>query len=127
MVFLTKGVFYPEAIPQKRLGCQGAGDTGSVRIDGNFKGTIIGGGMLVIGEGADVESDIHVDAVMISGEVHGQIDARKIIQIYSTGKVFGDLKTPSLPSRKGRIRGNLPYGVRWSRDPYPAFGGDNCR
>ena len=74
---------------------------GSVRIDGDFKGSIFGNGMLVIGEGAEIEADIHVDAVMISGEVHGQIDVKKQIRIYSTGKVSGDLNTPLFAVEEG--------------------------
>jgi cytoskeletal protein CcmA (bactofilin family) len=66
---------------------------GSVRIDGDFKGSIFGSGMLVIGKNAKIEADIRVDAVMISGDVRGQIDAKRTIQIYSTGKVLGDMNT----------------------------------
>jgi len=67
---------------------------GSVRIDGDFKGSIFGSGILVIGKGAKIEADICADAVMISGDVRGQIDVKKKIRIYSTGKVLGDLNTP---------------------------------
>ena len=74
---------------------------GSVRIDGDFKGSIFGNGLLVIGEGAEIEADIRVDAVMISGEVHGQIDVKKQIRIYSTGKVLGDLNTPLFAVEEG--------------------------
>ena len=74
---------------------------GSVRIDGDFKGSIFGSGTLVIGEGAEIEADIRVDAVMISGDVRGQIDVKKQIRIYSTGKVSGDLNTPLFAVEEG--------------------------
>jgi cytoskeletal protein CcmA (bactofilin family) len=74
---------------------------GSVRIDGDFKGNIFGSGTLVIGEGADLEADIRVDSVMVSGEVRGQIDVKKQIRIYSTGKVSGDLNTPLFSVEEG--------------------------
>ena len=74
---------------------------GSVRIDGDFKGSIFGNGMLVIGEGAEIEADIRADAVMISGEVRGKIDVKKTIRIYSTGKVLGDLNTPLFAVEEG--------------------------
>ena len=74
---------------------------GSVRIDGDFKGNIFGSGTLVIGEGAEIEADIRVDAVMISGDVRGQIDVKKQIRIYSTGKVMGDLNTPVFAVEEG--------------------------
>ena len=74
---------------------------GSVRIDGGFKGSIFGNGTLVIGEGAEVEADIRVDSVMVSGEMRGQIDVKKKIRIYSTGKVTGDLNTPVFSVEEG--------------------------
>jgi cytoskeletal protein CcmA (bactofilin family) len=74
---------------------------GSVRIDGDFKGNIFGSGTLVIGEGAELEADIRVDSVMVSGEVRGQIDVKKQIRIYSTGKVLGDLNTPVFSVEEG--------------------------
>lgn len=74
---------------------------GSVRIDGDFKGSIFGNGTLVIGEGAEIEADIRVDSVMVSGDVRGQIDVKKKICIYSTGKVTGDLKTPLFSVEEG--------------------------
>jgi cytoskeletal protein CcmA (bactofilin family) len=74
---------------------------GSVRIDGDFKGSIFGSGTLVIGEGAEIEADIRVDSVMISGDVRGQIDVKKQILIYSTGKVLGDLNTPVFSVEEG--------------------------
>jgi len=74
---------------------------GSVRIDGDFKGSIFGNGTLVIGEGAEIEADIRVDSVMISGEMRGQIDVKKIIRIYSTGKMMGDLNTPVFSVEEG--------------------------
>jgi cytoskeletal protein CcmA (bactofilin family) len=74
---------------------------GSVRIDGDFKGSIFGSGTLVIGEGAEIEADIRVDAVMISGDVRGQIDVKKQIRIYSTGKVTGDLNAPVFSVEEG--------------------------
>jgi cytoskeletal protein CcmA (bactofilin family) len=74
---------------------------GSVRIDGDFKGTIFGNGTLVVGEGAKIEADIRVDAVMISGDVRGQIEAKKKIKIFTTGKVAGDLNAPTLAVEEG--------------------------
>jgi|WetSurMetagenome_2_1015567.scaffolds.fasta_scaffold29372_3 cytoskeletal protein CcmA (bactofilin family) len=74
---------------------------GSVRIDGDFKGSIFGSGTLVIGEGAEIEADIRVDNVMISGKVHGKIDVKKQIRIYATGKVTGDLNTPVFAVEEG--------------------------
>jgi cytoskeletal protein CcmA (bactofilin family) len=38
---------------------------------------------------------------MISGDVHGKIDVKKKIRIYSTGRVAGDLNTPLFAVEEG--------------------------
>ncbi|HEX7416284.1 MAG TPA: polymer-forming cytoskeletal protein [Smithellaceae bacterium] len=67
---------------------------GSVRIDGNFQGEIYGQGSLVIGEGALVKANIAVKSIYIGGEVQGSIEAKEKIDIQSTGKFLGDVRTP---------------------------------
>lgn len=85
---------------------------GSVRIDGDFKGSIFGNGTLVIGEGAQVEADVRVDSVMVSGEMHGQIAAKGKICIFSTGKVIGDLNTPIFSVEEGAFFEGTCHMVR---------------
>lgn len=67
---------------------------GSVRIDGNFQGEIYGQGSLVVGEGAIVKANIAVKSIYIGGEVQGSIEAKEKIDIQSTGKFLGDVRTP---------------------------------
>ncbi|MBE3085004.1 MAG: polymer-forming cytoskeletal protein [Bacteroidetes bacterium] len=68
--------------------------SGSVRIDGNFQGEIYGQGSLVVGEGALVKANIAVKSIYIGGEVQGSIEAKEKIDIQSTGKFLGDVRTP---------------------------------
>jgi cytoskeletal protein CcmA (bactofilin family) len=70
-------------------------------LDGVFKGDIFGSGTLVVGEGAEVEADIHVDSFLISGTVRGQIDVKKSVKIYSTGQLLGDVNTPTFSIEEG--------------------------
>lgn len=84
---------------------------GVVRIDGDFKGEIFGEGTLVIGDGSHTEADITSDIVLISGEVHGQIKAGARIEIYPTGRLFGNMNTPSLVIKEGAVfLGNVCMG-----------------
>ncbi|HVO67423.1 MAG TPA: polymer-forming cytoskeletal protein [Syntrophales bacterium] len=76
---------------------------GTVRIDGDFNGEIFGEGTLVVGEGAHVEADINVESIMVSGDVHGQIEAGGRIEIYPPGRVLGNIKTPVFIVREGAI------------------------
>lgn len=73
----------------------------SFRIDGKFTGTIMSDGDLIIGEGGEIEGDLHVGQVFISGTVRGTVRAVRKIRITSTGKVFADLDTPVLAVDEG--------------------------
>ena len=50
---------------------------GTVRIGGSFKGEIFTNDTLVINPGAKVEAQIEADTVIISGQVKGNIFARR--------------------------------------------------
>jgi cytoskeletal protein CcmA (bactofilin family) len=76
---------------------------GSVRIDGDFHGEIMGGGTLVVGEGARVRANINIDSVLINGGVHGHVDVKERVEIFPTGKLFGNVRTPILVIREGGI------------------------
>ncbi len=76
---------------------------GTVRVDGKFKGEIRSNGMLHVGEGALVEAELNVDKAVISGEVRGTINAVSRVELKAPGKVFGDVKTPTLIVGEGVI------------------------
>jgi cytoskeletal protein CcmA (bactofilin family) len=76
---------------------------GAVRIDGRLKGEILSEGTLIVGETADVESDIKVGEIFISGKVSGNIAARNRIEIRAPGKVFGNIRAPIVVINEGVI------------------------
>lgn len=92
---------------------------GSVRIDGDFKGDIFGNGTLVIGEGAEVEADIHVDNILVSGEVRGQLDVKKSVRIYAPGKLVGDVNTPVFSIEEGAFFEGTCHMVRSEAEVHP--------
>jgi len=67
--------------------------TGAVRLDGKFKGEILGKGTLVVGQGGRIEADIQVDSLMIGGDVRGTVEVRERMEIDSTGRLTGNVKT----------------------------------
>jgi len=71
------------------------------RIDGVFKGKILSGKGLIIGEAAEVEADIEVDSLTINGRVKGSIRAKEKIEIFSKGRVIGTVTTPKLIIEEG--------------------------
>lgn len=76
---------------------------GMVRIDGRFKGEINTKGTLIVGETAVIDSDIYASNVVSSGEIRGHIVAGEKIEIFSPGKVFGDIEAPSVTINTGVI------------------------
>lgn len=67
--------------------------TGAVRLDGKFKGEILGKGTLVVGQGGRIEADIQVDSLMVGGDVRGTVEVRERMEIDSTGRLAGNIKT----------------------------------
>jgi len=76
---------------------------GTIRIDGHFKGEISADGSLIVGEGAMIEAIMHLSYISISGEIHGNIIADNRIEIHPAGKVFGDIKAPTVVIDEGGI------------------------
>jgi cytoskeletal protein CcmA (bactofilin family) len=76
---------------------------GTVRIDGVLKGEVFSEDVLIVGEGARVEAEIDVGAIIIQGTVIGNIRAKRSIEVLAPGHVNGDLTTPSLQIEKGVI------------------------
>ena len=68
----------------------------SFRIDGKFKGKILSGSSLIIGETGDVEADIEAGSISINGRVKGTLGATELIEIFSQGRVIGKMVTPKL-------------------------------
>lgn len=71
------------------------------RVDGKFTGKVNTAGDLIVGEGGEVEGDLRVGQVFISGTVRGTIRAARKIQISSRGKVFAEIDTPALVVEDG--------------------------
>lgn len=73
----------------------------SFRIDGKFKGKILSGSSLIIGETGEVEADIEAGSISINGRVKGSMAAVDRIEIFSQGRVTGKLVTPKLIIEEG--------------------------
>jgi cytoskeletal protein CcmA (bactofilin family) len=73
----------------------------SFRIDGKFKGKILSGSSLIIGETGDVEADIEAGSISINGKVKGTLTAAELIEIFSQGRVIGKMMAPKLIIEEG--------------------------
>ncbi|HXI11459.1 MAG TPA: polymer-forming cytoskeletal protein [Thermoanaerobaculia bacterium] len=75
----------------------------TMRIDGRFVGKILSKNELIVGESANIEGDIHVGKIAISGTVRGTIKADQKIEIHRSGRVYSDLETPALIIEEGAV------------------------
>ena len=74
---------------------------GTLRIDGNFHGSISTGDSLIIGEHAIVHADIRVGDIEVHGQIFGTIIAKRRVEISASGRVRGDILTPVLSMTPG--------------------------
>lgn len=76
---------------------------GTVRLDGHFKGEIRTHNVLVVGQTARIDAQLHVGSVIIHGHVVGDIYASQAIEIHAPARVIGNLNTPQLFIAKGVV------------------------
>ncbi len=74
---------------------------GTLRIDGEFEGTVNCPGTLVIGKGGRVKADVKVNNAVVGGNVMGNIDANEKIELQAGSRVEGDIKTTRLVIDEG--------------------------
>lgn len=91
---------------------------GDVRIAGRFKGDVQVDGNFRIDAGARLEGQVRAGVVVVGGELQGNVDAAKQVDVLSTGVIVGDVKAASITVASGaRMRGHVEFG--WD-EKYPA-------
>ena len=77
--------------------------SGTVRIDGKFEGQVITEDTLIIGETGHLTAEISAGTVICMGYVEGTVMASQKIEIHSTSKVVGSIKSPALHIELGGV------------------------
>ncbi|MFQ5789684.1 MAG: polymer-forming cytoskeletal protein [Acidobacteriota bacterium] len=76
--------------------------TDTLRIDGTFEGSVRGR-TLVVGETADVNADIEVGSVFVSGRLRGRVQASERVELQRTARVQLELDTSVLVIEEGAV------------------------
>jgi cytoskeletal protein CcmA (bactofilin family) len=85
--------------------------SGDVRIAGRFKGDVQVDGNFRIDAGARLEGQVRAGVVVVGGELQGNIEAAKQVDVLSTGIIVGDVKAASITVAAGsRMRGHVEFG-----------------
>ena len=71
------------------------------RIEGKLKGELRATDLVVIGAQAVVHANVHVEKLVVLGEVHGQVTGVSRVEICAGGRVFGEIETRTLVVREG--------------------------
>lgn len=73
----------------------------SFHIHGKLTGSIVSKGELRIGERGEVDGEVDVRYVLVSGTVHGVLRASEKVEVTAQGKVYADIFTPVLVMEEG--------------------------
>lgn len=85
--------------------------TGSIRIAGRFKGDVHVDGNVSLEAGARLEGHVKASVVSVGGELVGNIENAKRVELLETGVINGDVKAGSLTVAAGsRMRGQVEFG-----------------
>jgi cytoskeletal protein CcmA (bactofilin family) len=85
--------------------------SGHVRIAGRFKGDVQVDGNVSLDAGARLEGQVKAHVVSVGGELIGNIDNAKRVELLETGVINGDVKAGSLTVAAGsRMRGQVEFG-----------------
>lgn len=76
---------------------------GLLRIDGDFRGVVKGRGVVLIGEHGRIIGDVYAKSVRVGGKIKGNICALQKVEILSTGKLIGDLRTNRFLAEEGMV------------------------
>lgn len=72
------------------------------RVEGTIRGEIWGEGILVLGEGADVDARIEVGTLVVrAGTLRGEVSARELIEVHPEAKVYANITAPVIDLAKG--------------------------
>jgi cytoskeletal protein CcmA (bactofilin family) len=85
-----------------------------VLCEGRMGGKItLPSGTLTVAKGARVEAEVRVRALILHGELEGQVAAAERVQIFDTARMAGDITTPKITIADGaRFKGGIRMGAK---------------
>lgn len=72
-----------------------------IRIDGRLEGDLQCGATATLGASAALKGNLQVESVSVMGQVNGNIEARDRIELKSTARMHGDIKSKRLTVEDG--------------------------
>ncbi len=116
----TKDAFRPAAVSPNASACVSQGikikgeisGTEDLFVDGQIEGKLsFGNAVVTVGPNASVKADITAREIVVRGRVDGKLTGSDKIQVWSTGRVNGDLKCERIAIEEGaELHGQMEAG-----------------
>jgi len=82
-----------------------------VRLDGAFRGEVTSHDTLIVGESADIQADVQVGTLILSGRFKGTVKAKTRVELRAPANVDGSIETPALSVEDGvTLNGTINMG-----------------
>ncbi len=75
--------------------------SGTVMLNGRFRGEIVSNDSLIVGEKGVVNASIRAGVVLINGEVVGNVNASERVELRGSARVYGDIEAPVVVIEEG--------------------------
>ena len=83
-----------------------------VRLDGAFRGEVTSHDTLIVGESADIQADVQVGTLILSGRFKGNIKAQTRVELRAPAQVDGSIETPALSVEDGvTLNGTITMNI----------------
>ena len=77
--------------------------SGTLILNGKFRGEIFSSGTLLAGETAEVDGNVRVGTAIVNGHINGNIVAGQRVELRVGAHVDGDITTPALVLEEGVV------------------------
>ena len=74
-----------------------------VRMDGTFRGEVTSRDTLIVGDAADIQAEVTVGTLILSGRFKGNIKATSRVELRAPAQVEGNIDTPVLVMEEGVV------------------------
>ena len=75
----------------------------TLRVDGKVQGKIESHNDLVVGDKGEVEGEVSVGILYVSGTVRGRVKAEQKVVVHRGGRLLSDITTPALIIEEGGV------------------------
>ena len=75
----------------------------SMRIDGTFRGEISANDLLVVGNSANLQAEVIVGTLILSGCFQGNIKAKTRVELRAPAQIDGNIEAPTISIEEGVV------------------------